>query len=125
MLTGCKSSEKPAKADSDENLAERVDFDQMAPEALAATVEFVELNSENDRNTIKLSVSEILNQGRNAPSLNQGQEIELTVDPNLYTAEYLSGFKAGDLLTAVLEYRQQGGLGQAATGSWSLISITK
>ncbi len=125
MITGCKSSEKSQNKASEDNLAERVDYDQMAPEAVAASIEFIELSSRNGGNLIKFSIVEVLKQGRNAPSLNEGQEIELSVDPNLYSSEELSEYKTGDSLTAVLEYQQQGGLGQTASNTWKLISITK
>ena len=125
MLAGCKSSEKSGDRAPDDTLAERVDFDQMAPEAIAASVEFIELGSAGGRNTLKFSIIEIIRQGRNAPSLNEGQEVELNVDPNLYSSEELSEFSEGERLTAIMEYQQNGGLGQASTGTWKLISISK
>lgn len=121
-LMACKSS----KSGSDANIEDRVDYDNFSPEAFEAVLNFQELKTENDITSIRVTLDEVIKQGRNAPSLSAGDEIWIPVDSSLMSEEELSVLNTGDKLKALMEYETQMGMGQSTpSGVWKLISINK
>ena len=122
-LMACKSS----KSANDVQIADRVDYDNFAPEAIEAVLNFQEVKTENEITSIRVTIDEILREGRNAPTVKKGQEVWIPVSSNLMSKDDLSDLKTGDKLNALMEYEtKQGGMGQSSpAGVWKLLSIKK